>query len=338
MDALVVKASPTIGIIVIGRNEGERLKHCLNSLKDAPLVVYVDSGSTDGSLQYAEEYGVAAVALSIDKPFTAARARNTGLAHLLAQAPGLDFVQMVDGDCVIDEQWLSAAAATLLADPMVAAVFGRLRERHPERSIYNQICDDEWNVSVGEVESCGGNALHRVKALMEAGGFNDTLIAGEEPDLCLKLSRAGWKIRRIDAEMGQHDAAILRFGQWWRRSVRSGHAYAEHIWLHHSHSLPSWKRQMARIVFWAAILPLLIICSAFVGRGGGLPTLALLAIYPAQFLRQWLRSPKVNGATAKMAALALIDKFPGALGALQFWTGKLGGKRRSLIEYKSNRS
>ena len=48
-----------IGVVVIGRNEGERLKRCLNSIQSqhSGPVVYVDSGSTDGSADYARSVG-----------------------------------------------------------------------------------------------------------------------------------------------------------------------------------------------------------------------------------------------------------------------------------------
>ena len=72
-----------IGVVVIGRNEGQRLERCLRSLaQGADKVMYVDSGSTDGSLQLAANLGVEVLALDMSTPFTAARARNEGFAAL----------------------------------------------------------------------------------------------------------------------------------------------------------------------------------------------------------------------------------------------------------------
>lgn len=326
-----------IGVVVIGRNEGDRLKASLETLGDAPFVVYVDSGSHDGSLEYALSKGVEAISLDLDKPFTAARARNMGIRHLLSLHPDMEFIQTVDGDCTIDGGWLASGGEALQAHPSVSTVFGRLRERNPNLSVYNNICDDEWNTPLGEAESCGGIAMHRVAPFMAAGGFSEDLIAGEEPDLCLRLRDAGWSILRIDAEMGEHDAAMTRFGQWWRRSVRAGHAYAEHLWRHGRDSLASWKKQAARFLFWGALLPfavatLLVLLAAF-SRPSFWPLVLLLA-YPLQFIRLWLRDRRRRPFSGRRAFLAVIGKFSEALGAVKFARTLLLRRQAKIIEHK----
>ena len=191
-----------VGVVAIGRNEGERLRRCLTSVVErAGVVVYVDSGSTDDSVEMARGLGAMVVDLDRTTPFTAARARNAGLATLREAAPGLELVQFVDGDCEVAAGWLELAARQLDAEPQVAVVCGRRRERHPEASIYNRLCDIEWDTPVGYADACGGDALMRVAALAEVGGYDPDLIAGEEPDLCLRLRQRGWKVLRMDAEM-----------------------------------------------------------------------------------------------------------------------------------------
>src|SRR5271154_4207050 len=89
-----------IGAVVIGRNEGERLIRCFRSLRRyVDAVVYVDSGSTDGSVAAAKEAGAVVVDLDMSRPFTMARGRNAGLAKLREVYPDLGFVHFVDGDC-----------------------------------------------------------------------------------------------------------------------------------------------------------------------------------------------------------------------------------------------
>jgi len=183
-----------VGLVVIGRNEGERLARCLNSVRPVAQRVYVDSGSTDGSVALARNQGVAVVELTAPPPFTAARARNSGLGRLLADHPDLEFVQMVDGDCEVQPGWIAAALAALLAEPGLALVFGRRRERYPERSIYNALCDDEWNAPVGESPGCGGDALFRVAALRQVDFYNPAMIAGEDTELSMRLRKAGWHL------------------------------------------------------------------------------------------------------------------------------------------------
>ncbi len=213
-----------IGAVAIARNEGERLKNCLRSLTGkCATIVYVDSGSTDRSVEFAKSLGVEVVELDMSKPFSMARARNAGFARLREILPTMKYVQFVDGDCELDPNWLPTGTAWLDSHSETVAVCGRRRERFPEKSIYNQICDIEWNTPVGPAKSCGGDALMRVATFAASGGYSEQLIAGEEPELCLRLRNVGGKIDRIDAEMTRHDAAILTFAAWWKRTLRGGY-------------------------------------------------------------------------------------------------------------------
>ena len=172
----------TVGFVVIGRNEGQRLVRCLDSLPlPARQIMYVDSGSTDGSLEMAEARGIGIVRLDTTRPFTAGRARNEGFGALRAAMPDVGFVQFIDGDCELDRGWIDTASTFLADHPEVAIVCGRRRERFPERSVYNRICDREWDRPVGETDQCGGDSLVRASAFADIGGFTDALIAGEMP-------------------------------------------------------------------------------------------------------------------------------------------------------------
>ena len=127
-----------VGIVAIGRNEGERLRRCLTSAvaADGP-VVYVDSGSTDDSVAIAEGLGVRVVHLDPAQGFTAGKARNLGIEVLTAAPEPPEFIQVVDGDCEFVPGWLEAGQAALRADPDLAVVAGRLRERFPGATIFN---------------------------------------------------------------------------------------------------------------------------------------------------------------------------------------------------------
>src|SRR5581483_8804078 len=218
----------TVGVVVIGRNEGERLRRCLASLVGAgAYLAYVDSGSNDGSVAMAGSLGVEVVELDSAEPFTAARARNAGCEALLRSHPELQYVFFVDGDCEVIHGWIGEAVRFLESHSDVAVVCGRRRERHPERSIYNLLCDIEWDSSPpGETGACGGDAVMRIAAFRQAGGFRADLICGEEPELCARLRQSGWRIWRLAADMTVHDAAMYRLTQWWQRTVRVGYGYA----------------------------------------------------------------------------------------------------------------
>ncbi len=319
-----------IGIVIIGRNEGARLIACLKSASGAGRsLVYVDSGSTDGSADAARALGADVVALDMDAPFTAARARNAGARRLEALgAPAL--IQFVDGDCEITPGWIDAATAFLNANPEVAAVCGRRREKFPERTIYNRLVDREWATPVGETQACGGDVLMRSSALADAGGYRDGLIAGEEPELCVRLRRRGWKIYRLDAEMTAHDIAMTTLGQWLKRARRAGHAFAEVSQLHRGEPEQIWTRETLRAYFWAGLGLTGLLGGAFVH-----PALFFtLLAYPLQLARMALRDKPVTIDSWAHAALIMAQKPWEVAGAMQFWLGRLSGKSGKLIEYK----
>lgn len=216
-----------LAVVVIGRNEGTRLVRCLDSLvgHGAPLV-YVDSGSTDHSLADARSRGAVVVELERDRPFTAGRARNAGFQAAREASPASNYIQFVHGDCEVADGWLGFAGRHLDQHPGTGVICGRRTERFPERTVFNALCDIEWDTPIGDAEACGGDFMVRVDAFAAVDGFNDIIIAGEEPELCFRLRNGGWRITRADRLMTIHDTDITRLAQWARRSVRSGDAYA----------------------------------------------------------------------------------------------------------------
>ena len=319
-----------IGVVVIGRNEGERLIACLASVKSkAACIVYVDSGSTDGSARAAERLGVSVIKLDSTRPFTASRARNEGFAALKALEPNIRFVQFIDGDCELVGGWLEEARSFLVQREDVVVVCGRRRERYPERSVYNRLCDLEWDTPIGEASACGGDSLLRAEAYEAAGGFQPQLIAGEEPELCVRLRERGWKIWRLDAEMTIHDAAMTRFGQWWARAVRSGYGYAQVSQLHRQSSFRIYARETGRAVFWGGLVPLAI------GLGALLHPIILFGtlIYPLQVLRiVYGRGAKTRLAWA-YAVFVVIGKFAELKGTLAFYWHS-SRRQNAKLDYK----
>jgi len=323
-----------LGAIVIGRNEGDRFRRCLDSLlgKAAPIV-YVDSGSTDGSIEYASEHGADVLALDASVPFTAARARNAGFDRLKELGPDVERVMFVDGDCEVDAEWLPRAERYLDEHEDYAAVCGRRRERYPGATVYNYLCDVEWDTPVGDAKSCGGDAMMRAEAFAAVRGFNPGLIAGEEPELCVRLRGAGWKIRRIDQEMTLHDADVTRFSQWWTRMRRGGHAYAEGAAMHGTPPERHWVRESRRAVMWGLVLPILAIAASPFSKG---LSLALLLLYPLNLVRIARRLSRAGEPRPwTVATFLVLSKFPEGQGWLRYQTGRLTGSRSKLIEYKA---
>lgn len=334
----------TVGIVLIGRNEGERLKRCIRSIPAGMPAVYVDSGSTDGSADFARSHEVVTVLLDTDQPFTAARARNAGWRALVAVNAGLDYVQFVDGDCELAPGWIAAAVTAMEADRQLGVVFGRRRERFPDRSIYNRMCDDEWATPAGEALSCGGDALFRIGPLREADGYSDELVAGEEPDLCLRLRQRGWRVRCLAEEMTLHDANILSFGSWWRRTKRAGFSYAAHVLKHGRNGIPQWRRQLLSILVWGALIPVLAVAGAALGAALGAarlaaaPILVLAGLYLIQWARIAARARSAGSPgdfAVRYAFFIVAGKFAELTGVLTCWANFVRRRENRLIEYKS---
>ncbi|QQV78068.1 glycosyltransferase [Sphingomonas aliaeris] len=330
-----------LGIVVIGRNEGDRLVRCLDSLPEGVSCVYVDSASSDDSVAMTMSRGVHAIELTAPPRLSAARARNAGLAYLVAQNPALEYVQMVDGDCEMQPGWLEAGMAALDRDPALALVFGRRRERYPDRSIYNAFCNDEWNVPVGPASACGGDVLCRVAPLQAIGGYDAGMIAGEDPDMAARLRAGGWRLERIDSEMTLHDAAILHFGQWWMRCKRAGHAFAELASRHPELRDPDYRRNCRRILIWGLAMPVLFIVALLAAILSGsvvawLAAAALLLVWPAKMAQIALAKSRTLPPRIAVASgiFLMLGKFPELLGLLRFRRDHAGGRKSELIEYK----
>ena len=325
-----------LGIVVIGRNEGDRLRCCLASVVGCGFpVIYVDSGSTDKSLELARTMGVEVVELDMSYPFTAARARNAGFARLEQVHAGIELVQFTDGDCEVVQGWLDRARRAFDERPDVAVVFGRLRERYPDETIYNRLADLEWNSPIGEAKASGGNAMIRVEAFRRVNGFDPSIIAAEDNELCLRIRREGWIILCIGADMSVHDMAMTRFGQWWMRSVRCGHAYAEGLARYGHAPEYHFVRETRSALFWGFFVPILALGLAWPTRG---VSLVLLIGYVALFWRTqcYYRDQRSWPAPDAQlyAVFCLIAKVPQVVGIVKYWSRRIRGVPSRIIEHR----
>ncbi len=288
-------AGPNLGFVTIGRNEGDRLKRCIASLSSNAPVVYVDSGSTDGSPEWVKAAGTEVVQLDMRSEFTAARARNEGLRRLLEVAPNITYVQFVDGDCEL------------------------------------VVCDLEWDTPIGESKAFGGDVMMRISAFQAVGGYRDDVVAGEDPELALRLRVANWKLFRLDLEMTLHDAAMTRFDQWWRRSMRSGYAFALGADLHGSSPERHWVWESRRAWIWGVWLPIFCVAAGLLFGAIGL---VAWSVYPVQVMRQTLR---VRGSFRDRMAVGFfqtLSRFPESWGQIKYHFDRSFSRRARLIEYK----
>ncbi len=325
-------AKDRVGAVIIGRNEGERLVRALHAaLPHVARAVYVDSNSNDKSVENAHEIGVHTIALK-DGPFTAARGRQTGLEALLAEMPALEFVQFIDGDCVMDPDWIDAGVEFLDEHPKVAAVSGRWREEFPERTIYNRLTNVDWHAEPGPAPYPGGNSLCRVAALRDIGGWRTDLIAGEDPDLGFRLTEHGWSSHRLAHEMVLHDINMRSFRAFWKREQRSGYCYAQVGWMHRNGPGKPWVKRAASALIYGLFLPMLILALTFVFWPAAI-VLALL--YARVWWSLFRRARRIDEDVAdRYASLILLCKVSQAIGVLRSILDGLFRRDRRLIEYK----
>lgn len=317
----------SVGIVVIGRNEGERLRKCLLSvLKSGVPIVYVDSCSSDGSVDLAESLGVDVVVLDGDKAINAAVARNAGFARMIANNVAVEFIHFIDADCEMDGGWLTKAVDALKANPDVATVCGRLREKDINLSIYTRLCDMGWYIAPGEIDSCGGIVTLRKSVFMHLNGFNERLIAGEEPEFYSRIRKSGHKMLCLEAEMGTHDSAMTSLAQWYIRATRTGFAYADGA------ANGRWKAKQKSIVVWGALIPFLIIA---LGIFNSL-LFSLVLIYPLQMLRvaYHLAIPYDFSSKLLEGCFCVLVKFPHLIGVFKYHLSRLSSGSNDLIEYK----
>lgn len=232
---------PTIDLVIIGLNGAPTLAACLASIQnlDYPRhllhVYYVDGGSTDNSVECAQNGGATIVDYRAETPAPGGQ-RNAGWR----QGTGA-IVQFVDGDTQIDPQWLNRVVAAL--GPKIGAVAGNRREAFPDRSLFNWIGDQEWNGPAGDAETFGGDVAIVRTALEATDGYHPCLVGGEDPELSYRIRKAGFRIVQIDEPMTRHDLAMTTWRQYGRRAFRTGHAYAEVHAMHRDF----WTKEVCRI-------------------------------------------------------------------------------------------
>ena len=329
---------PTLSVVIIGRNEGERLVRCLDSVRAMHVpegeveILYVDSASTDGSPQRAESLGATVITVHPQRP-TAALGRNAGWRA--ASAPCVLFL---DGDTILQPDFVLTALHAF-SDPQIGVVWGHRREIHPEASVYNRVLDLDWVYPPGPSAFCGGDALMRRSVLEEVGGYDETLIAGEEPEMCQRLRSRGHEILHIDQPMTGHDLAMTRWAQYWKRATRAGHAYAEVAERSRDTALPLWQHEvrhhLVRGIFWllfisAGVAGCIVFHSAW-PLVGVLACLLALSAQTAHAVR-WKSPDRV--VRFLYGLHSHFQHIPILCGQLGYWRDRWAGRRRTLIEYK----
>ena len=331
-------SKPLVSVVVIGRNEGQRLAACLLSVKsthhfDGELeLIYVDSDSKDGSPELAERLGAKVLRVKPQRP-SAALGRNAGW-----RASTGSYLLFLDGDTLLHPDFINAALRAINS-PEIAVVWGHRRETYPEHSWYNRVLDLDWIYPAGVSEFCGGDALMRRDVLEQVGGFSEDLIAGEEPELCQRIRAQGKVILHIDQPMTRHDLAMTRFQAYWKRALRAGHAYAEVSQRMKATAFPLWVNDCRRNAVHATVLLMLLVgASALSLISRDLwPYLGLLLSYALLILRSAYKARWKSDSPVTLLLYGLHSHFqqiPIACGQISYWYHRFRNQQQRLIEYK----
>jgi glycosyltransferase involved in cell wall biosynthesis len=303
-----------LSIVVIGYNEGTNLSQCFASIRSMRRVagldtevIYVDGGSDDDSVSVAQDAGVPLV-LGGEKRRRAAENRNLGM-----QAASGEYVQFLDGDMTLDPEWCVAAHAFMTKSPGVAAVCGNLHE--VRENVFYRAMELDWGVREGAIRHCGGAALWRKEILEKLGGFPEDVRYGEEPYLCWRVrNELHLVIYQLNRPMVTHDLGHTSFGDYWRRCVRTGRAYAE-IADHFARTKdPLWLHEALMNVFWAAALVIAIALPCFFRSWWAAATWVLIACLVLRKMWQALRQGMPARTSLVYAVHTYLSKIPLATG------------------------
>jgi cellulose synthase/poly-beta-1,6-N-acetylglucosamine synthase-like glycosyltransferase len=332
--SLESNSRPSLSIVIIGRNEGERLDRCIRSAQTiqgwrASEILYVDSGSTDDSLEMAARLGATVLPLP-PGPFTAARARNYGWHRANGEV-----ILFLDGDTILNADFPVIALTKLMESPTNAASWGHRREISPCTSLYVRVLDLDWVYAPGETQFFGGDVLVRRSALESVNGFDESLIAGEEPEMCRRMRNLGWIIQHIDVPMTLHDLAITRFSQYWLRAQRAGFAFAAVATRFRDTPDPFWSKEVARnrqrAIFW--LLSPVLLLAASIALLSPVPILLwvlLILLVTARSAWQSRWKPAPWQTVALYGFHSHFQQVPIFFGQLQF----MSNHNKPLMEYK----
>jgi glycosyltransferase involved in cell wall biosynthesis len=329
---------PLVSVVVIGRNEGSRLFRCMQSVRQAGWgnvsyeLIYVDSNSTDNSVSLAHDLGATVLVLDDAKP-CAAKARNLGWN----KATG-EFILLLDGDTELHSDFVVRALETL-QNATLCAAWGHRRESRPSQSIYTKVLDLDWVYAAGRSLYFGGDVLVRRSALLEVGGFDPTLKAGEEPEMCARLRAAGWSIEHIDVPMTMHDLAVTSLRAYWLRAYRSGIAYAEVAHRMRKFGDGLWQYEAHRDRWQGGLYllsPLILLASAWLSISLALVLLALGLAYLARTVRRcaW-KAPGQWMLCVQYALHVHFQKIPALFGQIKWHQANRQHTEIALVNYKA---
>jgi glycosyltransferase involved in cell wall biosynthesis len=321
-----MQSLPKIGVVIIGINESGHLADCIRSIKSSRYpqylleIVFVDGGSKDNSPEIARGFKDVTVIELEDPHPTPGRGRNAGWRSLSAPV-----IQFIDADMVLCPDWLLKAATGL--DDHITAVRGHLRETSPDKNFFHIIADIEWGSDVGPCSSFGGGVLIKREALEKTGGYDENLIAGEDPELSYRIRDKGWGIQHLNMEMANHDINMNSVTAYLRRSFRSGYAYAEISLRFINNKEKLWLKELTRIVLRTLVPIIAIVVGIWKPDAWLFAVIGLLILLkPLINIPGYKNDKNLSWASSVFYALhTILVIYPQFCGAFRYYWGTLTG-------------
>jgi type II secretory pathway predicted ATPase ExeA len=317
-----------IGIVIAGG--ALSVAETLNSLPDSAKFVIAAGAGEDG-LAAAKEAGVDIVEIS-DGP-GGGRARNAGYRRLKKDNPGLRYVHFLEAGSMLAPGWLAHAEKFMARRPEVAVLDGRTILDQRRATVLDRVLAAASDRPPGEIQAAGPNALFRVDAFEQAGGFRGDIVADATGDLCVRLRRRGAHVWRSDAVMATVEAGRLTFKGWRLETMRIGFASAAGAALHGAPPERYGVKEQSRAFFWGGLLPALIavaaVLSAFAsGAFGGSAAVGVAAVFVFGLTVYGLKAAVAAmsdqappGASWSYGFYSTLGRFPEFAGVLRYWFG-----------------
>ncbi|MFC9996217.1 mycofactocin biosynthesis glycosyltransferase MftF [Nocardia sp. NPDC127526] len=252
----LLPAVEDVTVIVPVHNDGAGLSRLLAALRGHTVIV-VDDGS-DRPVRVPASRGTRCrvTVLRRDRRHGPAAARNFGL-----RAAATEFVAFLDPDVVPRTGWLEVMLGHF-SDPKVALVAPRILAADPDSTLLARYEHTRGSLHRGRRESAvqahgpvpyvpSTALLVRRAALLAEGGFDESMAAGGDIDLCWRLDRAGWRLRYEPAARVAHSNPVT-LRKWFAHKMTHGTGVAplgqRHAGMAAPLSIPIWTAVTALLL------------------------------------------------------------------------------------------
>lgn len=197
----------TLSVVLICKNQAWNMPRLIESVLEHTSgvstneIVLVDSASTDDTIDVAFDYPIRIIRLHDDQHLTAAAGRYIGYQHTTG-----DYVLFLDGDMELCEGWIEQALPVLNEQSELAVLTGHVIDLPitDQPVVVPSSQNNNTPCKITELQHGGGAAIYRRSVLEQVGTFNPFVYSDEEPELCLRIRHAGYRVARIERPITLH--------------------------------------------------------------------------------------------------------------------------------------